>query len=111
MTKRRFIVAAALISLLALLVLCIHWLVINPSQPSYQSFSKQPTVAPFTGIQYESLNPCPFEGGLMWVTIWSTNSSHYYLYDLDHHLILGELKNALPVILNRDHDKVLCYML
>jgi hypothetical protein len=45
----------------------------------------------------------------MWFAlIGGTYHFQCFLYDMDHHTILGELLNASPIFMNRDQSKLLC---
>jgi len=60
-------------------------------------------------LGYEFMTPNPFHGGKMWVSIRvRTNHYHVFLYDLEQQKVLGELKHANPVFMNREQTRVLC---
>jgi hypothetical protein len=66
-------------------------------------------VGPFRTIHYDWGAPVPFAQGKVWIwAISSATNRHFFLYDLDTRLVVGELLNAGPVFCNRDQTKVLC---
>jgi hypothetical protein len=67
------------------------------------------SVSPATTIHYDWAAPVPFAEGKVWIwAISSATNRHFFLYDLDTRLVVGELFNAGPVFCNRGQTKVLC---
>ena len=89
----------------------VGWLGSRPgaNAPRFRPAQSRPRIGGYKFLSYEFLSPSPFEGGKMWINAFQgTNSYHYFLYDIDRRLVLGELLNAGPGFLNRDQSKLLC---
>jgi hypothetical protein len=98
---------------LCLLALALLWFVfIKPDSdaPVFRPPRGPAKIPAYDEIHYDFLSPSPFEGGKMWVAVFGgTNHGHVFLYDLDQRKVLGELLNAIPVFMNRDQTRLLCY--
>lgn len=50
----------------------------------------------------------PFAGGKVWLWTWWGTNRHCFWYDLDRHIVVGELLKAGPVFCNAEGTKLLC---
>jgi len=111
-SKMKRSIKTALVSTILLCLLgflFFKWLTLDGAAPRFQRADVQPAVGAYQSISYEFLNPSPFEGGKMWINVWSNGKGgHTFLYDMEKQLILGELINAAPGFFNHDQTKVLC---
>ncbi len=104
---KTLLLVAALFGIFALVF--FKWLMLDRTAPGYQVARVQPAIGKLQDIFYEFLNPSPFEGGKMWISLSAnSNDFHCYLYDIDRRLVLGELINASPCFLNHDQTILLC---
>src|SRR6058998_2414110 len=102
-------IASMLLFLMAALVLVAVLVSPDPTAPQFERFHTPPAVQAFQEIGYDFLGPCPFEGGKMWITAWSSRTNwQTFLYDIDQSSVLGQLTNGWPVLLNGDQSKLLC---
>ena len=92
----------------ALVIFLVKSLMTDPKAPRFIPNSGDISPGNYSFLQYEFLSPSPFEGGKMWVSVFSTNRVHTFLLDIESNSILGELVNASPAFFNRDQTKVLC---
>jgi hypothetical protein len=102
---KRLLLAACVLAFLIAGYRFITW---DPSAPKFErvrSF-KVPT---YTSLSYEFLASRPFVGGKMWIALHnSTNWWGSYLFDIERREVIGELRSAWPVLLNRDGTQLLC---
>jgi len=80
----------------------------DPLAPQFVGVTGSLAIAPEDRVSYEFLTQRPFEGGKMWVSVWSTNHYRVFLFDIENRVVLGELLDAQPVFLNHDQSRVLC---
>ena len=106
---KRIAVFAAVISLLfGLAVLIGPSRKIDPEAPRFVPGQLRP-VGPFTSSHYGWGELVPFAGGKVWLWTTSNRTNHRcFLYDLDKHIVVGELFNAGPIFCNGDGTKLLC---
>lgn len=91
-------------------VVLLALLLPSPSQSNAPRFVPAPAGfkgGAYTEMDYNFLLPSPFEGGLVWISVFNKRVSHSYLYDIEHKKVLGELINGWPEFGNRDQSKVL----
>jgi len=105
---KKVIVVFSLLVVFAV-VLLIAWLRSDPDAPRFKPAQTQPVFKSDTLVSYHRLSSRPFEGGKMWISAWSgTNEYRYFLYDIEHKNILGELFNADAAFMTSDQTKLLC---
>ncbi len=101
-------VAAFALGLLLLIFLVLLLSTPDPDAPRYVPAASQP-VGPFGTVAYPWDVAVPFRDGKVWMwTALNRTNHHFYLYDLDHRVALGELFNAGAVFCNLDQTKLLC---
>jgi hypothetical protein len=103
------IVIAILLLLAFLVALFVRRLMVDPKAPTFHPAVSQPLISPYIGLSYEFLTQRPFEGGKMWITVFSLpHENHRYLFDIARRQIVGELFNADPIFMNGDQSRLLC---
>ena len=111
--KRIVLTALVLTALLSFVcILLLQWLTVDPTAPSFQKARVPVVVGHYKYMGYDFGSASPFEGGKMWINVWSSRAKDYhrFLYDIDRRLVLGELNQAGAVFFNHDQTKLLCYM-
>jgi hypothetical protein len=109
MKRRRIFAILITVFVLALLILLLNLLVIDPTEPCFIPGSGNSIPGNYSFLHYDFLSPSPFEGGRMWVSVvWTNRLVHTFLLDIEGDSILGELVHARPVFFNRDQTKLLC---
>lgn len=98
----------------SLLLLSAGLLLILKAPTDAPRFERVPGVFRFpSGRQSEfSFNldsQSPFPGGWLWILAKNEGHSEVYLFDLDHHKLVGRLVNGIPVMAVGDRSRVLCY--
>jgi hypothetical protein len=99
------------LSLMAVVLLTSFawWLFRDPNRPRFVPGRFPVSIGSYDYVSYEFLSPRPFEGDRTWISVRrGTNEFHAYLFDLQGRSIVGELKNALPIITGTDGSQVLC---
>jgi hypothetical protein len=103
---RRVILIASGILLLAILLLPPIFVVLRPDPNAPRSIAGPPKVA--FRSHYDWLNDIPFQNGRVWLATWATpTNGRWYLYDLDHASVVGELSGGRVGFANRDQSKLL----
>ena len=106
MKRIKIIVPIALLLLLAVALLCLPRA--DSNAPKFVPATSQPA-GPFGKESYDWGADIPFQGGKIWIwTALSRTNHHFFLYDLDKGIVLGELSNAGVALVNQDQTRLLC---
>lgn len=104
--KRKVIIAGVI--LLCLVALGFFFLAqSNPNAPKFIPAAPDFKLGPAPRISYHFLDPRPFEGGVMWVSVVRNKKFQWYLFDIDQKKVLGELVNGWPESGKAGHAKVI----
>ncbi len=103
---RRFsvIVVLVVITLLGLVVLRLP----EPNAPQFKRLQTPPSIQYSNEISYDFMSPRPFEGGKIWIRVWSSRTNvEIFLFDIEQRKILGQLIKGWPVTMF-DRSTLLC---
>ncbi len=108
MSARAFIILLTITALALLAFVLAPGSVNGPNDPRFVP-GPPSSIPPYTADDYDWISKNPFGGGKFWLWTHVPGNFHAYLFDLEHHRVLGELLHGdVPVLCSHDGSRMLC---